>query len=322
MVRSMHIMAALALATPSQAVEFTPIEVDGRSVDVWVPDCAQPNAPIIMALHAWATSKETQQEVDRLPDYAGSECAIIVYPQGKVKGVISGLIGHSWNAGGCCPEANVQKIDDVGFLDHVVTAVATEFNADEQSVFVVGVSNGGMMANRFACTNEKVKALVAVSGPLMSGDGDKTESFECSRSIPMLHMHGEADQVVPYNGCSKSTSILAMCRGMAAMGGGFPALPWPTVQECVADWRVRNGIAADAEGSITFTNASASCTSWGETSNNVTFCTLGGEGHAWPGYCSGKVLAAPIEHCSHDMDGSFQAMEFFRQYMPQTSSVV
>lgn len=326
MVRSIGFMTTLAFAAPSLAVEFTPIEVDGRSVDVWVPECARPNAPIIVALHAWATDKETQQSVDRLPDYAGPECAIIVYPQGKSSGVQVGpfgLAGHSWNAGGCCPQANLDKIDDVGFLDRVVTAVAAEFNADEQSVFAIGISNGGMMANRFACTNEKVKAMVAVSGPLMSGDGDKTESFECSRSIPMLHMHGDADPVVPYKGCSKDTSILSMCREMAAIpGGGFPQLPWPSIPEALADWRVRNGIAAEAEGSVTFANASASCTSWGEASNNVTLCTMGGEGHAWPGSCSGNILATPIEHCSLDMDASFQAMEFFRQYMPQTSSVV
>jgi len=319
MVRSMHYMTMTALAAPSYAVEFTPIEVDGRSVDVWIPECAQPNAPIIMALHAWAVDKETQQSVDRFPDYAGSECAIIAYPQGLSKGAT----GYSWNAGGCCPQANLDKVDDVGFLDHVITAIAAEFNADEQSVFVVGVSNGAMMANRFACTNEKVKALVAISGQLMNGDGDKTESFECSRSIPVLHMHGDADPVVPYKGCSKSTSIFAMCREMAAIpGGGFPTLPWQSIPDALADWRARNGIAADADGSITFSNASASCMSWGETSNNVTLCTVGGEGHAWPGTCSGNILAAPIEHCSLDMDASLQTMEFFRRYMPQARSVV
>ena len=82
------------------------------------------------------------------------------------------------------------------------------------------------MANRFACTNEKVKALVAVSGQLLSGDDDKTESYECSRSLPVLHMHGDADPVVPYNGCSKDTSIFAMCRELAAIpGGGRCLLP-------------------------------------------------------------------------------------------------
>jgi len=311
---------SLSLLSFGAAVDFTRLTVDDRDVDVWVPECAQPNAPIILSLHAWATSRGYMEGVDRLPDYAGSECAIIAYPQGKSHGDAGPLkIGFSWNAGGCCPNANTDHVDDVGFLDHVITAVADKFNGNEHLVGVVGISNGGMMANRFACANEKVKAFVSMSGPLINGtDAKKTESFECSRHVPMLHMHGDKDTVIPYDGCSQSSPL--QCRMMAILPG-FPALPWPSVPAYIADWRVRNGIPSDAEGTTTFTNASASCTSWGTSANNVTLCTLGGEGHAWPNTCM-DANRMPGMHCTHDIDGSHHTMEFFRTYFSPTTYVV
>merc|ERR1719265_2614361 len=73
--------------------------VDGRFVDAYVPDCAHPQSPIILSLHAWATSKEMQKRVDRLPTYAGSDCSVIVYPEGNVSAkAVIGLPGQSWNA--------------------------------------------------------------------------------------------------------------------------------------------------------------------------------------------------------------------------------
>jgi polyhydroxybutyrate depolymerase len=310
---------SVSLLSLGAAVDFTRVTVDHRDVDVWVPECAQPSAPIILSLHAWATNRGVMEGVDRLPDYAGSECAIIVYPQGKSRGESFGVMGFSWNAGGCCPNANTDHIDDVGFLDHVITAVAEKFNGNEQLVGVVGVSNGGMMANRLACTNERVKVLVSMSGPLINGtDAEKTESFQCRRSVPMLHMHGDADIVIPYDGCSQSSS--RTCKSLAMMPG-FPPLPWPSVPAYIADWRVRNGIPTDSEGTTTFTNASTSCTSWGSSANNVTLCTLGGEGHAWPNACAVPNLL-PGMHCTHDIDGSHHTMEFFRQHFSQTTYVV
>merc|ERR1712107_847794 len=129
-----------------------------------------------------------------------------------------------------------------GFLDHVISAVARAFNGSEQLAFVVGISNGGMMANRLACSSSKVKALVAVSGPLVQGTGVASERFECSRRIPVLHLHGDADAVVPYDGCKKSDSMFKLCKRMAVLPG-FPPLPWPSVPVALADWRQRNGIS-------------------------------------------------------------------------------
>lgn len=328
MMRLLPLLVFVARSSEVPALEGSPsypnfdqssLSVDGRDVDAYVPYCAHANSPIILTLHAWATSKDIQKDIDRLPSYAGSECAVIVYPQGKSRGKLFGAVGWSWNAGGCCPNANIDKVDDVTFFDHVITAVAAKFTVNANLVFVVGISNGGMMANRLACTNDRVKAMVAVSGPLLNGTDGKTETFACKRSIPMLHFHGSDDAIIPYYGCNASKT--STCAYIAELDG-FPPLPWPTVPSAIVAWRARNGIPAGNEGSITFKNASSSCTSWGSAANNVSFCTIGGEGHAWPGKCQWPASKLPGMHCSYDIDASEETMKFFRRYTPGPTAAI
>jgi len=210
--------------------------------------------------------------------------------------------------------------DDLGFLGQVISSVAQEFGGDEQNVMAIGVSNGGMMANRLACNDHRVKALVSISGPLINGtvSDSNSEVFACPRSLPVLHFHGDEDGVIPFWGCNESSS--RECKSMAILPG-FPPLPWPSVPQAVADWRQRNGLDSHEQSRTTFSNSSTTCDSWGEGSRNVTLCKVGREGHAWPGTCSGASLL-PGMRCSLDIDGSFHAMEFFRRYMKATEVTV
>ncbi len=53
--------------------------------------------------------------------------------------------------------------DDIGFIEKVIDKVKTEFNI--KSVIVIGISNGGMMAQAVGCKlGEKIDAVINVSG--------------------------------------------------------------------------------------------------------------------------------------------------------------
>lgn len=217
--------------------------------------------------------------------------------------------------GGCCPNGNEDHVDDVSFLKEVITTTIERFKLNG-GVFVVGVSNGGMMANRLACSDARILAIVSVSGPLINGTtSPKTETFQCHRPMPVLHFHGLSDPIVPFEGCS-TTSGGKICEWLEEVGfGGFA--PMPHVGQYIADWRSRNAVVSTELGAVTFQNSTSSCTSWGDAASNVTLCTLQDEGHAWPGSRT-LMNAVPWFKCSTDIDASQEAMAFIRQHLPSS----
>lgn len=213
----------------SRASQWEEVHVDNQTVDLWVPDCVGQMSPIILSLHGWGQTKDMQKDVDHFVNYSNPDCAVIAYPTGQERGEFS--TGYSWNAGACCPNAN-RKRNDVQYLDKVVVASAQKTGANEMAAFVVGISNGAQMAIRLGCESSRVKAVVAVSGLMVNGTGKEgSESFQCNRVVPVLHFHGDADSIIPYYGCNRTTLALAGTRPYCPVGirchGLVCQLLWP-----------------------------------------------------------------------------------------------
>jgi len=282
-----------------------------RTADVYVPGCASKDSPILLVPHGLAYTPDIQKKLDSYTAKAEEECAVVVYPLGAVPAAHFPRGGFSWNAGGCCPGADVEHIYDVTFLEKMVDLVAQKFQVDGQSVFVSGISNGAMMANRFACQSSRVKGLIAVAGPLINGTGN--EAFTCNRKVPTLYFHGTRDPLIPLNGCNTSWSSYGhLCPKLL----NYPGYPesMPTAQAYISFLRARNGITEDASGKVTYQKATTTCTSWGGADSNVTFCEVGDLGHMWPG-AKGMVpgeCAIPWFHCNFDVDATAEAYSFIR----------
>jgi poly(3-hydroxybutyrate) depolymerase len=137
---------------------------------------------------------------DALADRDG---VLVAYPSG---------VKRSFNAGLCCGEAVVQEVDDVAFLEDVVGDLRRR-GAGRASV--VGFSNGGMMAYRFACARPALVDTVGVlSGTL--------EVPRCDGPIRALHLHGTRDTVVPYEGAAWSAQLSAFLRPVPTIAGVAP----------------------------------------------------------------------------------------------------
>ena len=96
---------------------------------------------------------------------------------------------RAWDAGYCCGGSTA---DDVTYLRDVVTAVAAQTKIDLHRVYVVGLSNGGMMALRAICEAPTVFAAAGtVAGPYLG--------TSCARPV-WIHLHDVNDPVVPYYG--------------------------------------------------------------------------------------------------------------------------
>jgi len=110
---------------------------------------------------------------------------------------------------------------DVPYLRTVIPAVVRSACADPGRVGVTGVSNGGGMNARMACD---AADLVAAAAPVAGGYGALPDCHP-SRAVPILEIHGTADQVVPYNGRGSPVrgdvaSFLAQWRRLDGCTGG------------------------------------------------------------------------------------------------------
>ena len=171
----------------------------GRSYVLHVPPqvradpAAAQGRPVLVVLHALLTGPGDAAQSTGFDALADRDGVLVAYPSG---------IKRSFNAGLCCGEAVVQEVDDVAFLADVVADLRAR---GAGRVSVVGFSNGGMMAYRFACARpELVDTVGVLSGTL--------EVPRCVGPIRALHLHGDRDTAVPFEGDLWSERLSAFLR--------------------------------------------------------------------------------------------------------------
>lgn len=156
-----------------------------RAFVLHVPDGLLGPAPLVVALHAHSQQPSSIRAYSRFEALADEHGFVVAFPGGA---------GGSWNAGTCCAPGAGEGVDDVAFLDEVVALARERTDVDPQRIAVVGASNGGMMALRYACERPHLLAsVVAVASPLIA---------PCTRAgaTPVLALHGGADAEVPLAG--------------------------------------------------------------------------------------------------------------------------
>lgn len=172
------------------------VTADGRTRSYRVVDLSNGvPAPLLFVLHGFGGSAEDMRSytgVEEAVRTSLADGAVVAYPNGT--GLEEGL-PQSWNAGGCCPFSTYDMVDDVAFFDQLIGAITAEYDIDTSRIWVVGHSNGGMMAYRLACElSTRITAIGVAAGALM------TDSCTPERPVSVLHLHGELDAVVPLAG--------------------------------------------------------------------------------------------------------------------------
>jgi polyhydroxybutyrate depolymerase len=188
------LVVLLALAPVVLASTRVTIEVAGRerSYLVHLPSGETKGPlPVVVALHGGGSNASSMERYSRLSDTADAHGFIVVYPEGS--GRVADI--HTWNAGSCCAYAERTNVDDVAFIGATIDDVVRRYGGDPSRVLVTGISNGAMMAYRFAARMPtKVSAIAAVAGSL------EIDASEILRPVPVLHIHGTDDQHVPVKG--------------------------------------------------------------------------------------------------------------------------
>jgi polyhydroxybutyrate depolymerase len=226
-----------------------------RSFRLFVPARIIPPSPLVVVLAGGGGSGLRAPGFDAL---AGRLGFLVVYPDGV--GPNDGL--RSWNDGRPGTYAYEHKIDDVGFIAYLVDDLCRSFPIDRKRVYITGVSDGGMMAYRMACEAADIVAAFAPVAATLTAP-----RIEPSRPVPLLHIHGTADQVVPFD---VSPEIVRM-RGYRNT----------SVRDVVERWAAICGCTSREQAEIV---RGVTRTTWrGPKHAEVALVTIAGGGHSWPG---------------------------------------
>ncbi|MSP62304.1 MAG: hypothetical protein EXR72_18630 [Myxococcales bacterium] len=181
--------------------------------------------PLVLALHGLGDTGENLAAGLGFMLLAESRGFLLAYPDGTP----TGFQGGYWNANDVCCQLSSPTPDDVAYLGAVISDMSEKYNVDPKQVFVIGLSNGGMMAHRLACDlSSRIAAVVSLSG------AQYNDQAKCQPTQPVavLEVHGDADPNVPY-------------KGGKTLGGNGPLVG--SAHATIQVWVDRNGCGAAAE---------------------------------------------------------------------------
>lgn len=183
--------------SPSHASDFKrgALQWQGiqRSFTYYIPDTldlSQPQ-PLMLVLHGLGTSGSDAAANWGFTELAAQQNFIAVFPDG---------LDGEWNDGRGISFLFREhyEVDDVGFLSALITQFVENYGADAARVFMVGVSNGGMMTLRMGC--EKAAQLTAIAPLLASMPKPLYKSCLPEKPLPVMMINGTKDSVVPFEG--------------------------------------------------------------------------------------------------------------------------
>ena len=176
-----------------------------RQTTIVIPENAQSPAPLVIALHGLGGSSRGIEDRSGMTTIAEREGFVVAYPQGI------GWIA-SWRVDPAVGPA------DVVFLRDLVESIAASADIDTDAVFVVGNSNGGGMAARFACEEPEMVTAIALVSAAHSPEGCVPAD-----AVATIAFHGTADLVVPLEGREPITGSIVEWAEQRVAGNGCEA---------------------------------------------------------------------------------------------------
>ncbi|MEZ4777234.1 MAG: PHB depolymerase family esterase [Bacteroidia bacterium] len=245
-----------------------------------VPPGYSPTSPVplIFNFHGLGSNAFEEEFYTRFSLIADTAGFIVVYPDG---------ILNAWNAGFV-----IGGTDDLGFVSALIDKLGSLYAIDPARVFATGMSNGGFLSHYLGCElSDRIAAIASVAGTMTAFvEG----TCNPGRTLPVLHIHGTADQVVPYNGGNlfyrPVDSVLSL---------------WQANNQCLTTDSTHLPDKVN-EGSTVTRFDFGGCADSAE----VILFRVNNGGHTWPG----AVFLLPNENTNQDIDASQEIWAFFRKH--------
>ncbi|GAB4209787.1 MAG: hypothetical protein Fur0023_22120 [Bacteroidia bacterium] len=249
--------------------------------------------PLVIGLHgggalSWYSLEQTSQLISK----SNSSGFLLIYPEGMK---YSGL--RTWNGGGCCGDAVLNNIDDVGFISNLIDTIKSQYNIDTTRIYATGISNGAIMAYRLACElSHRIAAIAPVAGTLE----DTLYTCNPSRAVPIIQFHSVLDSNIYIQG---------------GVGIGVSGYNFNSVNYGLQMFSAYNSCTQEPDSSYyTVSNTFYYKKRWHNcscNSENILYVT-GDGGHSWPGGQQG--IYAGADPPSSIIDANDSIWNFFQQH--------
>lgn len=200
-----------------------------RPANVYVPSSydGQKPLPLVILLHSYTATGADVEAYMQFSPLAETRGFLYCYPDSPMD-----RFGYEvWNS---TDASNVDygnnSPDDVGFLRSLIEEIGRQFEVDRKRIYLIGHSNGGFMAYHMACQSaDLIAGIASLAGMTFLNPSD------CAPSQPVniLHIHGTADNIVPYAGGALTTTDPAF-----QYGANMPPFPGP--MQTVQIWAAYN----------------------------------------------------------------------------------
>lgn len=252
-----------------------------RNYRLYIPpaNAAGEALPLVFNFHGYGSNATQQQFYSGMDAVADTAGFFVCYPNG---------VSNAWNVGW----EFGSTADDVGFTDALIDELSENYNIDPQRIYACGMSNGGFMSYRLACElNFRVAAIASVTGSMVPGHFGTCAP---GRAVPVMEIHGTADDVVPY-------------QGQAGLSVHVDTLVhfWASSNACNLNPAVQQlPNTAPNDGSTATRIDYNDC----EGGQQVSLIRINGGGHTWPG------SIFDLGATNQDINASVEIWRFFNRF--------
>jgi polyhydroxybutyrate depolymerase len=238
--------------------------------------------PLVVGMHGVGSTSETFEASARFHDLAREERFVVVTPQARGASRVWALDPSD---------------QDVRFVEDLIDEVQAKLCIDEDRIYLTGFSMGGMMSTVLACVEpDRYAAIAPVAGLIQVDDCDT------ATPVPLLAMHGTADDAVRYDGTfAPSVGFLA----------GREVGPPRTA--IAASWAQRNGCDPEAV-TTTIEPDVEHLTYTCPPDGSVELYVVEDGGHTWPGSETTPAIDAQAGKTTQAIDGTRVIWDFFREH--------
>ena len=255
-------------------------------------------AALILNFHGGAGSPDDQQIQSKMDEVSDQQGFIVVYPAGTGTGGDHNLF---FNAGNVHGYAKAHNVNDIGFVEYIIQDLEKKFTIDPTRIFCTGFSNGAKFCYLLAA---RLSHVIAAIGAVSGTTAFPKDEYKPQRCVSIIHFHGTADPVNPYEGGSGLPLIEKI--------SGTTVYNTP-VKEMISHFVEVNECRKGSCRIIQKGNAQCESYGPGKEGTEVILWTLIGGGHTWPGGESTlpKFMAGGV---SNDICASELIWEFFKAH--------